>query len=244
MLTSCAVLLLFAQAPAATAAAAESRVEELWSRRDQPGVMAEAKKILDDGLAKWPNEYGLLWRAAYWYLWESDAPGRSNDQKSKIAKQGFDLAERAVAANPNDVHGHFMSATTLGTYALGIGVVKALTQGIEGRFRKQLAEAERFDPKFGFGAIPLTWGRYYAELPWPKRDRKKAEAFYRQAMVVNPANLRARVFLAELYLQMDRAADAKKLLDEVQAAPGNKYDPPEERRAKVMGTMVQQRMGK
>jgi tetratricopeptide (TPR) repeat protein len=238
-MVTCCALLFFAQA---TPAAAADRVEALWSRRDQPGVMAEAKKILDEGLKQSPSDYGLLWRSAYWYFWQSDAPELANEQKSKIAKVGWDLAERAVAVNANDVHGHFFYAATMGNYALGIGVVRALTQGIEGKFRKQLGDAERLEPKFAYGAIPVSWGRFYSQLPWPKRDRKKAESYYRQAMVVNPANLRARVFLAELYLDLDRPAEAKKLIDEVMASPADRYDPPEERRSKVLAAQVQKRM--
>src|SRR3954463_6811034 len=66
-----------------------AKIEAMMPRRDQPGVMAEAKKILDEALQKWPGDYGVLWRSAYWYFWQSDAPDLSNEQKSKIAKQGW-----------------------------------------------------------------------------------------------------------------------------------------------------------
>jgi hypothetical protein len=59
---------------------------------------------------------------------------------------------------------------------------------------------------------------------------------------VNNFNLRARVYLASSYLDEDRAADAKRLLDEVAAAPGDRYDAPEERRAKAIGVGLMPRV--
>jgi tetratricopeptide (TPR) repeat protein len=227
-------LMLAAETPAPGGAAA--RVDELWRRRDDPAALAEQKRLLDDSLSKAPADYGLLWRAARWYLWKSDDPDLSNDAKSKLGKEGWALAERAVAANPAGVEGHYWAATTMGSYALGLGIVRAISQGIEGKFRAHLSRASAIDSRYAHGSIPIAWGRYYAVLPWPKYDERKAIQYYRQALEINPNNLRARVFWADLHLEEDRPAEAKRLLDEVLAAPGNRYDPPEEKRAKLLAT--------
>jgi len=42
-----------------------------------------------------------------------------------------------------------------------------------------------------------------------------------------------------LYLESDRAREAKRVLDEVAAAPAGRYDAPEERRAKAMAAGLQ-----
>ena len=68
------------------------------------------------------------------------------------------------------------------------------------------------------GGAETAWGRFYDKLPWPKRDRKKAEDHLRKAIELNPHVLRARVYLASSYLDADRAPEAKHLLDEVAAA--------------------------
>jgi tetratricopeptide (TPR) repeat protein len=217
-----------------TAQQAGQKVEELWKRRDDPAVLAEAKQILDESLARNPDDYGLLWRTAAFYFWKSDEPGLPNAEKARLGKLGWDVAEKAVARNPNDAAGHFWAAITMGNYALGLGVVRAITQGIEGKFRHHLGEAERMDPRYGKGAVQNAWGGFYMALPWPKRDLKKAAEYLNKGLVVNPYNLRARVFKAQLELREDRPAEAKRLLDEVLAATPGKYDPPEERRAKVL----------
>jgi tetratricopeptide (TPR) repeat protein len=229
-------LLLATALPAAPLGAPEAcqKVEELWKRRDDPAVMVEAKQILDEGLGRAPDDYGLLWRAAAWHFWKSDEPGLRGEEKARLGKAGWDLAERAVARNPNDAAGHLWAALTMGNYALGLGIVRAIAQGIEGKFRHHIEEAVRLDPRYGKGAIQNAWGGYYLNLPWPKRDLKKAAEWFDKALAVNPYNLRTRVLRAQLELREDRPAEAKRLLDEVLAATPGKYDPPEEKRAKVL----------
>ena len=94
------------------------------------------------------------------------------------------------------------------------------------------------NPAYESNSVDTAWGRFFDKLPWPKRDRKKAEEHLRRAIELNPYALRARVYLAMSYLDSDRAPEAKRLLDEVNAAVPGRYDPPEERRAKVMAAGV------
>ncbi|HVR63370.1 MAG TPA: hypothetical protein VMU50_15825, partial [Polyangia bacterium] len=187
-------------------------------------------------LARAPHDYGILWRAARVYFWLSDDPAVANDQRSKWGKQGWDLAEQAVAANPSDAAGHYFAAVCMGNYALGLGIMRALSQGLEGKFKERLKRAGELDARFQHGSIPTAWGRFYDKLPWPKRDRKKAQQYEREAMQINPASLRARVYLASSLLDDGKPEEAKPLLDEVVAAPVGRYDAPEEQRAKAMAT--------
>jgi len=119
-------------------------------------------------------------------------------------------------------------------YALGLGVVKALSQGMEGKFRDRLTHAQALNGSYEWGGIETAWGRFFDKLPWPKRDRKKAEEHLRKAIELNPSALRARVYLASTYLDADRTIEAKHLLDEVAASPVGRYDAPEERRAQAL----------
>src|SRR5438067_664763 len=157
------------------------RVEALWKHRDDPAAMAEAKVLLDQALARGPDDYEILRRFAAWYFWKSDDPALSNDAKAKLGKQGWDLAERAIVRAPGRSEGYFWAALTMGNYSLGLGIVRAIAQRIEGKFRARLGEAERLAPRYGVGAVQNAWGRYYATLPWPKRDEKKAAEWYGKA---------------------------------------------------------------
>ena len=158
------------------------------------------------GLARAPNDYELLWRAARFYFWASDDPGLPRDQRSRWGKDGWDIAEHAIAVNPNDVAGYYWAAVNMGNYALGLGVVKALSSGLEGKFRDRLGKASALNDGYEWGGIETAWGRFFDKLPWPKRDRKQAEEHLRRALQINPSALRARLYLGILYLDSDRAA--------------------------------------
>ncbi len=212
-----------------------ARIDDLHRRRDDRAAFSEEQRLVQTGLARAPNDYGLLWRAARFYFWASDDPGLGKEQRSRWGKDGWDIAEHAIAINPNDVAGHYWAAVCMGNYALGLGVVKALSLGMEGKFRERLGRAAALNDGYEFGGVETAWGRFFDKLPWPKRDRKLGEDHLRRALALNPAALRARVYLAVSYVDSDRAAEAKRLLDEVAAAPVGRYDAPEERRAKALG---------
>jgi tetratricopeptide (TPR) repeat protein len=213
-------------------ATALSRLDWLYQRRDDPATFAEAHRLASEAVAAAPMSYEALWRAARETFSETDQPHRSPDERSRLGKAAYDLAERAIAVNPNGVAGYYWATLGIGRHAETMGVVRALANGIEGKFVRPLERATALDVRYDHGNIPVVWAAYYLELPWPKRDRAKAAAKLRQALEINPANLRARLYQAQLALAEDRPADARALLDGIAAAPVGRYDAPEERAVK------------
>jgi len=209
-----------------------TRIDELQRHRDDHAAFAEEQRLADAAVARAPGDYAVLWRAARVYFWASDDPGLPHDQRSRLGKTGWDLAERAIAANPNDVAGHYWAALSIGSYAEGMGVVRALANGIEGKFKRPLERATALDVRYDHGSIPVVWAAYYLELPWPKRDRDKARHGLQRALEINPHNLRARLYQARIALDEGRRAEAEALGATIAAAPVGAYDPPEERRVK------------
>jgi len=212
--------------------AALARLDALHVRRDEPQAQREARRLAETAVQAAPNDYGTLWRAARVLFTDSDDPARPSDERSRLGKQAYDLAERAIAANPNDVAGHYWAALSIGSYAEGMGVVRALANGIEGKFKRPLERATALDVTYDHGNIPVVWAAYYLELPWPKRDRPRAARELERALQINPANLRARLYQARIAIDEDSPAAAKALLAGIAAAPDNRYDPPDERRVK------------
>jgi len=211
-----------------------ARIDDLHRRRDDHQAFSDEQRLVQAALARAPNDYGVLWRSARFYFWASDDPGLAKEQRSRWGKDGWDIAEHAIAQNPNDVAGYYWAAVCMGNYALGLGVVKALSLGMEGKFRERLGRAEALNDGYEWGGVETAWGRFFDKLPWPKRDRKQGEEHLRRALTINPAALRARVYLAVSYMDSERVPEAKRLLDEVAAAPVGRYDAPEERRAKAL----------
>jgi len=208
-----------------------SRSDEQWGVRDQPGVMDQIRSELERAQKLAPDDYGVLWRLARLDFWASDDPVLSDGDRSRLGKQAWELGDRAAALNPNGVEGWYFAALGMGNYSLGIGILKALGEGIEGKFRERLSKAEKIDPTYQGGGVYNAWGRFYFKLPWPKYDAKKSEQNLRKSLQINPANVRGRVFLAELYKKEGHPSEARKLLEEALAHEPGAYDAPEERRS-------------
>lgn len=221
-----------ADAPgAANLPALLARVDADWGERDEPGKLEAARAALDEAERLAPADFEVLWRLARLHFWVSDNPALPDAEKSRVGKLAWDLGDRAAAARPERVEGWYFAAGGVGNYALGLGILKALSQGIEGKFKDRLSKAEKVDPRFFWGGVYVAWGRFWFKLPWPKYDAKKSEAALQRALRVNPDNVRARFFLAELYEKEGDPKAARRFLEEAEAhAPGS-YDGPEERRS-------------
>jgi len=208
-----------------------SRVDAKWQDRDEPGVMDALLAQLQQAEKMAPDDYGVLWRMARHYFWLSDDPKLTNEEKSRLGKKSWEYGDRATAVNPKGVEGWYFAAVGMGNYSLGIGILKALGEGIEGKFKERLAKAESIDPNFYAGGIYNAWGRFYYKLPWPKYDARKSEQNLQKAIKVNRDNVRGRIFLAELYQKEGHPKEARKLLEEAAAHQPGSYDIPEERRS-------------
>jgi len=201
-----------------------------YAARDEPGRLEELTAKLDEAEKLAPEDFEVLWRKARLLVWISDDPWMPKDEKSRIGKQAWDYGDRAAAAAPDRVEGHYFATVGMGNYSLGIGVLKALSKGIEGKFKERLSRAEAIDPGYQSGGIQTAWGRFYYKLPWPKYDGKKSEANLLRALERNPGNVRAQVYLADLHEKEDRPEKARAALEAAIASPAGAYDGPEERR--------------
>jgi tetratricopeptide (TPR) repeat protein len=207
-----------------------AEVDDLYMRRDDPAALASQRAKLEEAEKLAPNDYEVLWRLSRLYFWLADDPKLDGKEKSRLGKISWDFGERAIAANPARVEGWNYAAAGLGNYGLGIGILTALKQGLEGKFKERMSKAEAIDPNFQNGGIQVAWGRFWFELPWPKYAPEKAVKSLEAALKKNPNNVRAHVYLAEVHEKEGRpeaaAAELRKALADV---PG-RYDAPEERR--------------
>jgi tetratricopeptide (TPR) repeat protein len=218
------------EAPHAEELGPLARVDAGWNERDVPERLAEVTSALEEAAARAPDDFEVLWRQARLDVWRSDDPTLDRKERSKIGKRAWEVAERAVEKDPARVEGHLYAALGMGNYALALGVFRALREGIEGKFRARLGRAEQIDPAYLGGTIYVAWGRFFYELPWPKYDARRSEENLRKALRVNPASVRARVYLAELYEKEGKRDQARNLLSDALAVQPGAYDAPDERR--------------
>lgn len=236
----CAVFAVASSPATAGASDLLEKVDALHARRDDRAALAEQRRLLDRAVAQAPSDHALLWRAARLYFWLSDDRSVAAEERSRLGKTGWEIAERAITAKPDHAAGYYWAAVNMGNYAIGLGVMRALTMGLEGKFRERLGLAEALAPPgYEHGAIDVAWGRFYEKLPWPKRDRKRAEAHLRKVLKsTNPHSLRARVFLADTLRNTGRTPEARQLLAQVMAAVPGRYDAPEERRSQALAAAM------
>jgi len=210
--------------------------DDLWKRRDGPGILQELERITQEHVAADPNGFETNRRQAALVAWEADGEPDGSEDKAAKGKVAWEAGDKAIQANPGDVRGHYFSGVGVGLYSEGVGILTALSQGLEGKFRERLLAALRIDKDFLDGAPQVVWGRYFFKLPWPKRDPEESIRVLRDALRSHPGNWRAKLYLAEsLYLnQLEGQQDeAHALVQQVLDAPGGR-DPPEERRIKEM----------
>ncbi len=207
-----------------------AEADATYLRRDDPAALAAHRVRLAEAEKLAPNDYEVLWRLARIYFWLADDPNLKSEEKSKLGKMGWEYGDRATAANPGRVEGWHFAAGGVGNYALGIGVITALRQGIEGKFKERLSRAEKLDPDFQNGAIQTAWGRFWYELPWPKYSADRSQRSLQAALKKNPANVRAHVYLADLHAKEERPEQASAELQLALAGAPGRYDAPEERR--------------
>jgi hypothetical protein len=206
------------------------RFDRLWHQREDPKVMQEILALAKEQQSKQPKDYDANWRLASVLVWEADGLP-DGDQKASVAKQAWEIAEKAVEARPKEVEGQYYAGTGLGLYSEGVGILTALRQGLEGKFRSYSLAALRINRDFIDGGPLVLWGRYFFKLPWPKRDVGQSIKVLTNTLVKHPTNLRAKLYLADALLSDGKKAEARKQIDEITAAPVG-IDPPEDHRMK------------
>jgi hypothetical protein len=224
-----------AAAPAA-APAAESfadKFDQQWKKRDQAAAIKEMHALVDKELATNANSFDANWRLASLYNWEANAPGLSGDDKAALGKKAWEAGDKAIAAKPDDVRGHYQSGTGVGLYSEGVGIITALSQGLEGKFRERLLTAQKIDKDYLDGQPQVVWGRYFFKLPWPKRDVDQSIKVLEDCIGGHPDNWRAKLYLADSLADQGKIEDARRFAQDVLDAR-NGQDPPEDHRLKEM----------
>jgi tetratricopeptide (TPR) repeat protein len=83
-------------------------------------------------------------------------------QQQKRYEQAAELAEKAVAALPDEANSHYRHAFALGRYSQRIGIAKALKMGLAGKVRRALDSTLELAPKHAEAHTALAV--YHAEV--------------------------------------------------------------------------------
>jgi tetratricopeptide (TPR) repeat protein len=229
-------LLLASPARAAAPEVMES-LDALFTRRAEPAAIKEYEETLKKELQAAPEDYELLWRSARLLVWQADGAG-DDRLKKVLGKQAWDACDKGVKLAPQRVECQYYGAAGIGVYSQAVGILKALKDGLEGKFNERLDAAIKIDPTLDRGAPWLAKGRYHYELPWPKRDLDESAKLYEKAIAKFPENLRAHYYLAETLLANGKAEKAREAILKVKQG-SVAYDPPEGRRVQEWAKKVE-----
>ncbi|WP_224245191.1 tetratricopeptide repeat protein [Hyalangium gracile] len=216
-------------------------LDALLVKRGEPAALKELEESLKKELQAAPEDYELLWRSARLLVWQADGAGEK--LKKVLGKQAWDACEKGVKLAPQRVECQYYAAAGIGVYSQAVGIMRALKDGLEGKFNERLDAAIQIDPGFESGGPWLAKGRYHYELPWPKRDLAESAKLYEKVIAKYPGNLRAYYYLAETLLADDKAQKAQEAIQKVKQG-SIAYDPPEGRRVQEWAKSVEAKIAK
>ena len=201
--------------------------------------LAQADKIFDQGglenyqksigiyikaVEKQPDDYEAAWKCArahrdYGDLIKKRGNKGWKDVCAEYGKKAMGFAEKAAALEPDRPEGHFYYAVSVGTYSDGVSILRALKEGLKNKTQHSLEQACQADPAYDDGGPPLALGRFWAVVPWPFTDRKKALEYYRQYQKITKyvvAKYERMLYIAEVLIELgdEHLPEARKLLKE------------------------------
>jgi TRAP transporter TatT component family protein len=231
LIRSCICLFYISLSAVAFAAAADDEADRLYADRANLASARRAADLWRPASAGSGSEgFDASWKLARADYWLGGHVPES--ERRSIYEEGIAAGRRAIALQANRPEGHFWVAANMGAMAESFG----LRQGIKYRkpVREELETVLRLDPSFMQGSADRALGRWYFKVPrlFGGSD-KESEAHLRASLKYNPNSTASRFFLAELYLDNDRKADARTELQAVIEAPLDPNWTPEDQEFKA-----------
>ena len=186
--------------------------------------LAEADKIFDQGglenykksidlyvkaVEQQTDDYEAAWKCARAHREYADEAKKKGvegweDICAQYGKAGMQYAQKAIELKPERPDGHYYYGLNVGIYSDGVSIFTALKEGLKDKTQTSFEKTYEINKMYKEGGPMLSLGRFWAVLPWPLRDRKKSLAYYREYQETQyfATNIEARLFLAELLIQM------------------------------------------
>jgi tetratricopeptide (TPR) repeat protein len=210
----------FANRPVTTATG-----DDAFLRIDYPTAVAAYESLLQES----PRDPEILWRLARVYVCMGEVAG----EKERVALYNIAVsyARRCIQADSTRSEGHTWLAGALGYVALygGLSEQVALSHELKSEVDRALA----INPDDDIAcSIKGSFYRALGNVGWVKRQLagifvgsvpeggyEESEASLKRAIAIAPGVMRHHYELAVLYLDWDRTAEAKKILENAATLP-------------------------
>src|SRR5438128_7308039 len=189
--------------------------DAVYADRANPASARCAADLWSAALAENPRNFDSAWklaRADYWLGGHVPKP-----EQRGFSDKGIEAARRAIAIDPNRPEGHFWLAANMGALAESSGFA-----GLKYRkpIKTELETVLRLDPAFLEGSADRALGRWYYKVPRLfGGSRKQAEEHLKASLKYKDDSAITHYFLAELYADDGRVADARAEIQKVLDAP-------------------------
>ncbi|MBL8168586.1 MAG: tetratricopeptide repeat protein [Acidobacteria bacterium] len=189
-----------------------AEADRLFSFGEDAARDKQSLAVIEQALASNGNEYQWLWRAARAYYYVGD--GASNNAKLPFFEKGMHVGQRAIAAQPNAVEGHFWLAANYGGISEEKGAFKALA--LVKKIRAEMETVLKLYDRFQDGGAYLALGEMDRQLPrLLGGNLKRAIERLEQGQRIAPHNLELWLALGQAYQEAGRKDDARRQFQEV-----------------------------
>jgi len=204
--------------------------DALYADRANLASARRAADLWSAALTDNPRDFDSAWKLARADYWLGGHALKSEERS--FYEKGMEAARRAIAIEPNRPEGHFWLAATMGDLAQSAGLGAGL------KYRKpiktELETVLRLDRAFLDGSADRALGRWYYRVPRLfGGSHKQAEEHLKAALKYKDASTVTHYFLAELYADDGRVADARAELQQVLDAPVDPEWAPEDQEWKI-----------
>ncbi len=192
-----------------------AQAEQLYAQRESVERVREAVAVMRRARFADTGNYEAAWKLSKfsYYLGEHE----KEDEKTRRAeafREGIAAGEAAVRLEANKPEGHFWLGANLGGRARLEGPLYALASLPD--IRKEMETVIRLDEGFQGGSAYLALGQIDLELPEMfGGSRERAVENLEKGLRFGEDNAMLRLRLAEAYLDVKRAPDARKQLDAI-----------------------------
>lgn len=210
---------LFLMGSIASAQTSHARLDSL----QRTAALCRQPKVPPD------SQYQSLWRCSklcrdYANLYKKLDLPKWKDTCEHFGATAMHMAEKAIALSPDRPEGYYFYAVAVGCYADGVSILTALRQGLKDKTHNSLKKAYDADKRFDDAGPVFALGRFWAVVPWPYRDRKKALEYYReyQRLTTYTIHKYSRTLqVAELLIQLGKKHDpeARRILEDALKSP-------------------------
>ncbi len=185
--------------------------DTLWRKRAKKGNAKLSITKAEEAMKAGASAFDGNWRIARGAFWVAEWGNKKT--KEQFGEKGWKAGLIAQKEKPGRVEGWYFGGVALAQYAKAVGVAAALFRGLGNDYTSMLEKAIKLNKRYGMGGPLRGYGRYFHQVPWPKKDVKKSIELLEESRKIAPKKLRTHFYLAESYKDDGQEDKAKQMLE-------------------------------